>query len=212
MTPPVRRSPLALAVLSLLAYRPLHPYGVQRLLKDWGKDQVVNVGQRAGLYKTMQRLHEAGLIEIRETSRDQLYPERTVYALTDAGRRTAQEWLGEILAAPRQEFPEFPAALSFLMMLTPEAIASALEQRRAELASALAALEAGIAASVQQGLPRIARLDDEYLRAVTEAELDWVSTVVEDLRAGALAWSAAELDAFAEQTGTADRAREQRAT
>jgi len=199
MTSPTRRSPLALAVLALLAHQPLHPYGVQRLLKEWGKDQVVNVGQRAGLYKTMDRLHAAGLIAVRETSRDQQYPERTVYELTDAGQQTAVRWMDEILAAPRNEFPEFPAALSFLMMLTPEAILSALEQRRTNLTGTLAALQAGLAASAQHGLPRIALLDDEYLHAVTKAELGWVSGLIEDLRTGALHWSPDELTAFAEQ-------------
>ena len=46
MTQTVRSSPLALTVLGLLHTRPLHPYGIQRLIKQWGKDQVVNVGQR----------------------------------------------------------------------------------------------------------------------------------------------------------------------
>ncbi|MET8518196.1 hypothetical protein ABZV45_43845, partial [Streptomyces sp. NPDC005077] len=40
-----RSSPLALTVLALLHYKPLHPYGIQRLVKDWGKEQVVNVRQ-----------------------------------------------------------------------------------------------------------------------------------------------------------------------
>src|SRR5215469_4442348 len=79
-----RSSPLALAVLSLLHAAPLHPYGIQRLLKQWGKDHVINVGQRANLYKTIRRLDQAGLISVRQTERDQQYPERTVYELTEA--------------------------------------------------------------------------------------------------------------------------------
>ena len=53
-----RPSPLAVAVLSLLHAGPLHPYAMQRLIKLWGKDRVVNVGQRANLYKTIRRLEE----------------------------------------------------------------------------------------------------------------------------------------------------------
>src|SRR6266568_7565782 len=105
MTPPdtgasaaTKRSPLAIAVLALLAYKPLHPYGLQRLLKEWGKENVVNIGQRAGLYKTMERLLAAGLIAVRETGRDQLYPERTVYEVTDAGRQAAEGWIHEIVS------------------------------------------------------------------------------------------------------------------
>ncbi|MCM2424329.1 PadR family transcriptional regulator [Streptomyces sp. RKAG337] len=105
MSPPPRSSPLALTVLCLLHYKPLHPYGVQRLIKQWGKDQVVNVSQRAGLYRTIERLLAAELITVRETERDHQYPERTVYELTDAGRATTREWLDTMLAAPKQEFP-----------------------------------------------------------------------------------------------------------
>src|SRR5215472_9455809 len=113
MNASVRNSPLALTVLGMLHTRPLHPYGIQRLIKQWGKDQVVNVSQRASLYRTMDRLQAAG------TERDQQYPERTVYKITDAGRAATREWLEEMLAVPKQEFPEFPAALSHMVMLTP---------------------------------------------------------------------------------------------
>ena len=81
-----RRSPLALAILGLLENGPLHPYGIQRLIKQWGKDQVVNVGQRTSLYRMIVRLEEAGLITAGATERDERYPERTTYHLTDDGR------------------------------------------------------------------------------------------------------------------------------
>lgn len=166
--------PLALTVLALLHYKPLHPYGVQRLLKEWGKDQVVNVGQRAGLYRTMDRLLEAELIAVRETGRDAQYPERTVYEVTDAGSKTAHRWLDEMLATPKQEFPAFPAALSLLMLLTPEAMADALTRRAAALEAALATYEADLAQEAESGLPRIAALESEYVRTMTAAELAWV--------------------------------------
>ena len=86
MDPEFRVSPLAMAVLSLLHAGPLHPYAMQRLIKEWGKDRVINVGQRANLYKTIRRLQDAGLVAVRQTERDQNYPERTVYELTEAGR------------------------------------------------------------------------------------------------------------------------------
>jgi DNA-binding PadR family transcriptional regulator len=68
-----RSSPLALTVLLMLIAGPVHPYEIQRRIKVWGKDQVVNVGQRANLYKTIERLHEAGLIAVRHTERDQRF-------------------------------------------------------------------------------------------------------------------------------------------
>jgi DNA-binding PadR family transcriptional regulator len=184
----VRSSPLAVAVLCLLHAAPLHPYAMQRLLKEWGKDKVINVGQRANLYKTIKRLHQAGLITVRQTERDQQYPERTVYELTEAGRRVTQNWLTDMVVRPRNEFPQFPAALSFLMMLTPDEATAALEQRASALRGQLATMEADLA-SHAPALPRITLMDDDYQRVMINAELTWVEDVITDLSAGTLTWN-----------------------
>jgi DNA-binding PadR family transcriptional regulator len=182
-----RSSPLALAVLSLLHAAPLHPYGMQRLLKIWGKDHVINVGQRANLYKTIKRLDQAGLIAVRQTERDQQYPERTIYELTEAGRQAAAEWLTDMLARPRNEYPQFPAALSFVMLLSPAEAAATLEHRATHLRGQLAGIEADVAEVA--GLPRVVLMDDEYRRTMVSAELAWLDGVIADLRSGSLTWS-----------------------
>jgi DNA-binding PadR family transcriptional regulator len=192
----MRPSPLALAVLSLLHAAPLHPYAMQRLLKEWGKDSVVNVGQRANLYKTIRRLLDAGLIAVRHTERDQQYPERTVYELTDSGSQATVDWLIEMMARPRNEFPQFPASLSFMMLLPPAEAAVVLGQRADALRDQLAAVDAN-----QQNvamLPRAVTIDDEYQRAMIVAELAWVSGVVADIQSGALTWSKEQLEPFAQ--------------
>ena len=51
-----RRSSIALAVLAFLYERPMHPYRMQQLIKERGKDEVINVRQRASLYQTIDRL------------------------------------------------------------------------------------------------------------------------------------------------------------
>ena len=188
MSSRLRSSPLGLAVLGLLQVGPLHPYGIQRLIKLWGKDQVVNVGQRANLYRVINRLHEAGLIVVRQTERDQQFPERTVYELTDTGRVTAREWLMVMLSTAKYEFPEFPAALSFIMGLTPEESLVVLGERAEALLDRVSQLD-GELADLSDTLPRVTLLESEYLRAVTHAELKWVNSVMDDLRAGSLTWS-----------------------
>jgi DNA-binding PadR family transcriptional regulator len=203
MSTPTRSSPLGLTVLALLHYKPSHPYGLQRLIKQWGKDKVINVGQRASLYRTIERLLAADLIAVRETGRDQLYPERTVYEVTDSGRQAAREWLLDMVSTPRPEFPGFPAALSNLLLLSPAEMRTVLEQRADRLARSLADIDAGLSAETDHGLPRIAMLEDEYLRAVTAAELKWVRSIISDLKAGRLSWSAEALVTFAEDQDAA---------
>lgn len=193
---PPRPSPSSLTVLALLTAGPLHPYGMQRLIKTWGKDDVVNVGQRANLYKTIRRLHEAGLIAVRQTERSQQYPERTVYELTEEGRRTGLRWLHEMLATPRSEYPAFPAALSFAMLLDPEQVTDVLSQRLAAIQVRLAQLDSQLQDN-RHTLPRIGLIETEYQRAVTDAEARWLSSVIDDLKSGKLSWDYDQIGAQA---------------
>ena len=171
-----RSSPLALTVLALLHYQPLHPYGIQRLIKQWGKDQVVNVEQRTSLYRAIERLLAAGLIAVRETGRDPRYPERTVYEVTEAGRQTARRWLEEMLAEPRQEYPEFPAALSHVLMLEPAELIEVLERRAERLAGMLATLDSNTAAEAGRGLPRNSCVVPKHsARSPTDFSRPWMA-------------------------------------
>lgn len=199
MTSRYRRSPLALAVLALLVVRPLHPYGVLALLKQWGKGEVININQRATVYKTVTRLAEAGLIAVRHTERDAQYPERTLYDLTDPGREVLHEWLAEMLVGGDREYPEFPAALSFIMLLTPDQSLPLLDERRQGVARRVAELEAVIAQARQTpGLPPVAVLEFSYLLAIAQAELAWVTQTVDDLKNKRLDWADAQLRSFAD--------------
>jgi DNA-binding PadR family transcriptional regulator len=187
----IRPTPLNLTVLGMLGGGPLHPYAIQSRMKAWGKDRTVDVSQRATLYKAIERLRAAGLIEVKKVEREQRFPERTVYDLTEEGLRVGREWLTEMLATPRNEFPEFPAALSFLFGLTPTEALSALETRAGLLRESVAALDRELRS--ESGPPRLFLLETEYVRAVTAAELKWVKSTVDDLRAGRLEWKMEDL-------------------
>src|SRR5579859_3651586 len=143
-----QRSPLALAVLATLYEAPMHPYGMQQLIKERGKDKVINVQRRGSLYQTINQLLRADLIRVRETSREEKRPERTIYELTEKGLQVALKWMREILSAPGQEFPEFPAAVSFLGLLTPEDTLKQLELREAALAKRMASLDAELRSNI----------------------------------------------------------------
>ena len=193
--PGVRPSPLALTVLGMLGGGPLHPYAIQSRMKAWGKDRVVDVSQRATLYKAIDRLRAAGLIAVTKTERDQRFPERTVYGLTDEGLRVGREWLREMLATPRNQFPEFPAALSFLFGLPEQDALAALEGRARRLREDIADLDREL--HDESGPPRLFLLETEYVRTVTAAELGWVERVIDDLGAGRLTWSQMDFAAIA---------------
>lgn len=83
---------LALAVLSYLMQRPMHPYELGRTLRDNGDARSIKFNH-GSLYMVVQQLTKAGFIAEQETSREGQRPERTVYALTDAGRDELRDWV-----------------------------------------------------------------------------------------------------------------------
>jgi DNA-binding PadR family transcriptional regulator len=178
---------LALAVLSMLTEEPMHAYRMQQLIKERRKDDVVNVSQRNSVYQTIQRLARDGLVEVAATERAENRPERTMFRITDAGRATLNDWLHTMLSAPAREYPEFPAALSFLPNLAPADAVEALAARLTRLEERLAALNGEIA-EVGRFLPRLFAIESEYQRQVVDAELTYVRDLVEDLRAERITW------------------------
>ena len=182
-----RRSVLAMAVLSMLSEEPMHPYRMQQLIKERHKDDVVNVTQRNSIYQTIDRLLRDDLIVVESMARAANRPERTTYRITDAGRAILREWLDGMLSTPAREYPEFPAALSFLPNLSTSEAIEALTTRVSRLEERLAALDEGLT----QGstfLLRIFLVESEYQRKVVAAELDYVRALVDDLRAERITW------------------------
>ena len=178
-----QRSTLGLIVLWQLFEGPKHVYGIQKLLEQQGKDRVVNVRARASLYQTLERLMRLGLVEVQETVRREGYPDRIVYAITDAGREAAREWLREMLRTTGGEYPDFIAAVSILFGLAPDDARAQLEQRAESLAAELADAEAQLEGN--PALPRLFLLEEEYRQAVLQAELSWLRGVIADLEKGA---------------------------
>src|ERR1700722_12105923 len=183
MSAPARpRSPLWLVVLSLACEEPMHPYRMQTLIKQRGKEQIANVAQRNSVYQTIVALHRAGLIAIHGVSRDERRPEPTAYEATAVGRQTLRTWIRHGLAKVAREFPEFPAVLSLLdPTLRPEELGALLESRTVALEARLAEL-----GKAPPGLPRIFLLEEEYMAAVVRAELKWLRGVIADFRSGSL--------------------------
>src|SRR2546430_11896954 len=105
------RTPLALAVMNLLAERPMHPYEMKSTMKGRGHDQVIRL-KGGSIYDTVERLESGGFIQAQATSREGRRPERTIYAITEAGRDENMAWLRELAGQPGNRYPHFGAALA----------------------------------------------------------------------------------------------------
>ncbi|MGH8860045.1 MAG: PadR family transcriptional regulator, partial [Jatrophihabitantaceae bacterium] len=119
-------NPLALAVLSCLHERPMHPYEISTTLRSRGKEQSIKLNY-GSLYAVVESLRKHGLITSRETTREGRRPERTVYEITPAGVDEFEEWLAELLSTPVRDYASLEAGLSLMAGLQPDEVAAMLE-------------------------------------------------------------------------------------
>ena len=175
---------LALALLAGLREKPIHPYEMATLLRERGKEFSIKI-QWGSLYTVVQNLEKHGFVEAVDTSRQGKRPERTVYALTTAGRAELDGWMRELLGEPRQEFTAYEAALSNAGVLSPETVIDLLTQRVAALDVVIRDGREQLAKAMET-LPRLFLIEAEYKLAMTEAEANWTRSLLTELVDGTL--------------------------
>jgi len=178
-------NPLALAVLASLTERPMHPYEISTTLRQRAKEESIKLNY-GSLYSVVDALAKHGLIEAQETVREGRRPERTIYAITEAGKSEFADWLSEMLSSPVKEFTQFEAALALLAGLPPVDVLTLLDTRVMRLHHEITALRAGLELAAQQGLPRLFAIESEYWLALREAELSFVKSLMAQIRDGSL--------------------------
>lgn len=184
-----------MAILSFLWEAPLHPYGMQRLIKIRGKDLVLNIKQRSGIYQTINRLEQNGLITTMNVLHQKNKPDKTIYQITDKGRSTLCTWMRRCLSTPAREYPEFPASVSFLTILTPGDVVRQLKKRETLLLREIRQLDSDYNEEIRS-LPRLFLLEVEYLIEIKKAEARWVQSVIKALEEKELDWDEKYLEDF----------------
>ncbi len=170
---------LALAVLSTVVQRPMHPYEIASVLRARGKDEDMEI-KWGSLYTVVRNLTKHGFLEVVESHREGARPERTIYRITDAGRAELRDWVHELIATPQPERPRFKAGLSVLAVLPPDEVVGALRARLDELERVVAARHASLAEHGAE-VPRLFLVEDEYELAVRQAEVAWVRGLLHEL-------------------------------
>ncbi|MGW2626594.1 PadR family transcriptional regulator [Micromonospora taraxaci] len=203
---------LALAMLSALVQRPMHPYEMATTLRAWGKEQDMEI-KWGSFYTVIRNLDKHQLIEAVESLREGRRPERTVYRITDAGRAELVDWARELVSTPMPEHPRFRAGLSVLAALHPDEATDLLRQRLDRLDGALRRDRETLAAHLRE-IPRLFLVETEYDLAMRDAEAAWLRALLVELTAGSYpgldTWRAfhetgempAELTGLAERTST----------
>ena len=177
--PPRRvRNLLALAVLSYLSREPMHPYELGRTLRQNGDERSIkfNLGS---LYMVVGQLEKAGFVAAQGTERAGQRPERTTYAITDAGSAELHDWLRELVEEPQHEYPSFVAALSLIGALHPDEAVALLRHRLERLAAQRAEIRALIDRTVGDGVHPLFLVEEEYRIALADADAAFVAGLIE---------------------------------
>jgi DNA-binding PadR family transcriptional regulator len=180
-----RRNPLALAVLSCLLERPMHPYEIATTLRSRGKELSIKLNY-GSLYTVVESLQKRGMVSPCETSRDGRRPERTVYEITEAGRLEHEDWLAQLLSTPVCEFTSLESGLSLMPGLAPDEVAALLEQRVESLRMELRALDATHDVASEAEIPELFLIEGRYRRAMLAMEMDFVAELAKGIRSGSL--------------------------
>ena len=179
---------LALAVLSYLSQRPMHPYEIGRLLRERGDERSIKFNP-GSLYMVVRQLAKAGFVAEQETSRSGQHPERTVYGITDAGRLEMRDWLRELIEEPHHEYPHFVAALSLIAALPPDEVVGLLTNRAARLAAERDEARALIEETLAMGVHPLFLVEEDYRLALLGAEAAFLDGFIQRITHPQTGWA-----------------------
>jgi DNA-binding PadR family transcriptional regulator len=199
------RNLLGLAVLSYLIREPKHPYEVGRMLREHGDARSIKFNE-GSLYMVFRQLEKAGFIAEQATTREGQRPERTTYAITDAGRQELRDWLRELVVEPHHEYTQFVAALSLIAALPPDEVLELLSRRLERLSSARAETAELLDKTLAAGVHPLFLVEEEYRLALLDAERSFVERFIE--RISDPGWSGPWAEFHGREEG-ADRQREE---
>lgn len=176
---------LALAVLSLLTERPMHPYEMLGVMRQRELATIIKVSQ-SSLYTVIEALQREELIVPVETQREGRYPERTIYATTEAGRAELIDWLRSLIRQPLVEYTAFAAGLAFIGNISPVEVETLLTEHAHTLQEQVSSTHAIIEKGLHLGVDRLFLIEDSYALTLQTAKLTFVQQLIQEINDGTL--------------------------
>ena len=126
----------AAILVALAAEKPMSAYEMVRILKAVNVSRWFPVSE-SSIYVTARNLEEKGMLA-GTSVQDGNMPEKTVYAVTDAGRAALGQTLGSFLSSGDAGNPEFDIAMLFLCALPRDEARARLRERESRLVAEIA--------------------------------------------------------------------------
>ncbi|HEY8664598.1 MAG TPA: PadR family transcriptional regulator [Propionibacteriaceae bacterium] len=179
--------PVAVAVLALLAERPMHPYEMLQTLRDRHDDVTVPVSI-GSLYHSVSRLCEHGYVRPLKAEHVGNRPERTTYEILDPGLSAMRERIAALLAMPTAPSAADHAGLGELHNLSVADVLRALDARIADLDNQLDGYSALLDLAAGEHVPVIYLLYGSYATSQQHHEREWMATLRDRIQTGDLSW------------------------
>ncbi|WP_159806765.1 PadR family transcriptional regulator [Cellulomonas citrea] len=181
-------SGVSVLLLALLCERPMHPYEAFGLIEERHDTRLVRVTAGA-VYHGFERLERDGLVRPERTDRQGGRPERTTYAITDAGRDALSGRVRSLLADDHPAYPLLAVGIAEAEALPAAEVVEALRERLRRDGEWLDQLRDAHQRLSARGLERRHMLDVEYEVAMLDAQNRWLAGVVDELVDGSLPWN-----------------------
>jgi len=172
-----------LVILGLLREKPLYGYEIKQIIEEHMSDWTsIAFGS---IYFALDKLADEKFVEKVNVEQDNKRPARSVYQITDQGR---VEFLRLLRAGWQQDERQYFALdiyLFFLESLPLDEVKTYLRMRQAGLQTVLEHLQSHRAEELANPeVPRLAMAIFDHTYVHTQAELNWVSDLLQKLESG----------------------------
>jgi DNA-binding PadR family transcriptional regulator len=173
-----------LVLLGLLRERPLYGYEIKQIIEEQMSDWTsIAFGS---IYFALDKLANEKFVEKVAVEQDNKRPSRSVYQITESGRAEFLRLLRENWKQVERQYFSIDVGLFFLESLPREEVKTYLKTRQKALQTALAHIQSH--RDEQLALPEVPRLATaifEHTLVHTQAELSWVTDLLQKLESGA---------------------------
>lgn len=174
-------SRIDLMLLGQLMEQPMHGYEISDVLGSPEMEAWARLG-KTSIYYSLGRLERTGHVS-KHSERAGGKPARTVYSITDEGRKTFIFSLQDAVRTPPEHVDPFEIALYYASHLKPEVTSIRLRERLQRLEDAIDKMSTSVAAAAAEGDLSL-KLALEHRLAIMRADFAFVVDFIDMLEAG----------------------------
>jgi len=161
-----------LALLSLLAEKPMHAYEIEQVIEERGMREWTSIGF-SSIYYLLNKMHTSGWLKREELQSDAGGPNKQVFYLSDAGKNIWRESVIDVLSLPHPGENPFLIGLSILPLLEKKEIQDGFQMHLIQLQKTAESLRKKLA-NYGKHIPRHVVAMFDYSQKQINASITWI--------------------------------------